>query len=153
MEQGADAAAELAAGRGGGLRWLDGGPGEGTMAAAAMTVKAADAGAYQAGWGLFAILRAADGVALGGIGFHGPPRDGSVEVGYDLTPSARGAGWATDALRLLTGWALSRSGVDTVLAATEPGNAPSQRVLARVGFTRAEDADGLRMFVLRAPER
>jgi RimJ/RimL family protein N-acetyltransferase len=104
-----------------------------------MTVAASKAGVYQPGWGLFAIIRAEDGVALGGVGFHGPPDRGAVEIGYDLSESARGAGWATDAARALCQWALAQPQVMVVLATTEPANRPSQAVLERVGFERVAD--------------
>jgi RimJ/RimL family protein N-acetyltransferase len=133
----------LADGKPGGLAWIDGVPGEGTMSAASMTVAAAGAGVYHSGWGLFAILRSHDRTALGGAGFHGPPDRGAVEIGYDLSESARGAGWATDAARALCQWALSQPKVVVVLATTEPGNAASQAVLKRVGFVRVANRGDL----------
>ncbi|MEU1629327.1 GNAT family protein [Streptomyces sp. NPDC020096] len=145
-------AARIADGEPDGLRWVDGTPGEGTVVAATMAAKASAAGQYRPHWGVFAILRAEDSVAVGGMGFHGPPEDGAVEVGYDLSVSGRGAGWATDALRLLTRWALEQPGVHTVVAATEPFNRPSQRVLERVGFIRVEDREGLWVFELTTPD-
>jgi RimJ/RimL family protein N-acetyltransferase len=148
-EQLPDEAAQLADGLPAALTWLDGLPGEGTVTAARMTVKAAVAGLYAPGWGLFAIQRTDDLVALGGIGFHGPPsEDGVAEIGYDLVPAARGGGWATDAARLISRWALSRPEVRTVLATTDPENAASQRVLARAGFAWVGDREGLRAYEL-----
>ncbi|MCX4553685.1 GNAT family N-acetyltransferase [Streptomyces sp. NBC_01387] len=142
-EQSPAAAAVLAEGGTAGLDWLDGSPGSGTQIAAKMVAMATEAGAFLPGWGLYVIERTTDGAALGGIGFHGPPSDGSVEIGYDLTESARGAGWATDAVVALAHWSLELPGVHTVLATTDPGNLPSQRVLTRAGFTRRADLDGL----------
>lgn len=151
-EQLPEEAALLAAGRPGPLTWIDNVPGPGSVIAAGMTVRAWAEGRYVPGWGLYAIQRATDSVAVGGIGFHGPPSDGAVEVGYDLSASARGAGWATEALRVLAGWALRQPGVGTVLAATEPWNTPSQRVLDRAGFTRVADRGGLYMYELSAEQ-
>ncbi|MGW3245870.1 GNAT family N-acetyltransferase [Streptomyces sp. NPDC001070] len=150
-EQLRDEAAQLADGKPAGLEWIDGGPGEGTIIAAGMTTIAAAAGVYAPGWGLFVIQRSDDGLALGGIGFHGPPSavDGVVEIGYDLSESARGAGWATDAVLVLSRWALSRPEVRTVLATTDPGNRASQRVLARAGFGRVADRDAQWAYELR----
>ncbi|MBD0740221.1 GNAT family N-acetyltransferase [Streptomyces sp. CBMA29] len=132
-------AALLADGKPAGLVWVDGVPGDGTVGAASMTVAAAAAGVYRPGWGVFAIQRSDDLVALGGAGFHGPPDSGAVEIGYDLSESGRGAGWATDAARVLCQWALAQPGVLVVLATTEPANRPSQAVLERVGFARVAD--------------
>jgi RimJ/RimL family protein N-acetyltransferase len=141
-------AAVLADGKPGGLDWIDGVPGEASIGAAGMTARAAAAGYYVSPWGTFAILRAEDGVALGSIGFHGPPApdEGEVEVGYDLSHSARGAGWATGALRLLMEWALERPEVRTVIATTEPWNVPSQLVLLRTDFTRIADRGDLYVY-------
>ena len=46
----------------------------------------------------------------------------------------RGRGFATEAVRALCQWALSRPGVQAVEAETEPGNAASQHVLQKNGF-------------------
>ncbi|MCB5909219.1 GNAT family N-acetyltransferase [Streptomyces sp. SF28] len=113
---------------------------------------AAVAGRYLPGWGVFVLSDAADGRALGSIGFHGPPdAEGRVEIGYDLSPSARGVGRATDAARLLAGWAAARPEVRTVCAATEPDNLPSQRVLERAGFRPAGMRGELRAFTYAGP--
>jgi RimJ/RimL family protein N-acetyltransferase len=138
-EQLPEDALQLAEGKPAALAWIDGVPGDGTVGAATMTVATSRAGIYRPGWGLFAIIRSEDGTAVGGAGFHGPPDRGSVEIGYDLSESARGAGWATEAARALCQWALAQPSVMTVLATTEPGNRASQAVLERVGFLRVAD--------------
>jgi len=148
------AAVELAGGTGGGgFAWTSGGPYEGTRNACRMIVEAARSGVYDPCWTAFAILRLEDGAALGGAGFHGPPSaDGSVEIGYDLAESARGQGFATEAVGLLTGYALGVPEVALVLAHTEPENTASQAVLLRSGFVRdGDDEDGLPRFVLVSP--
>ncbi|MFD0329628.1 GNAT family N-acetyltransferase [Streptacidiphilus monticola] len=68
------------------------------------------------------ILRREDGLALGGAGFHGPPTDGVVEIGYDLAPGARGKGYATETARLLVAYAFTHAVVRVVQAHTEPTN-------------------------------
>jgi RimJ/RimL family protein N-acetyltransferase len=88
-----------------------------------------------AGFGMYQIVRVADGLVIGDIGFHTPPQDGSVEVGFGLVPSARGAGHASEALRLLVGWAARQADVHEVVARTLTDNEPSKAVLARAGFT------------------
>ncbi|MEU6991584.1 GNAT family N-acetyltransferase [Streptomyces sp. NPDC046465] len=134
------AAADLAAGGTGGLDWVDGGPFEGTRTAAVMVMKAYAAGVYRPEWGMYALIRTADELAVGGMGFHGPPDDnGCVEVGYDLAEGARGRGYATEALRSLSRWALDRAEVGTVLAVVDPANVASQGVATRAGFTRLPD--------------
>ncbi|WP_110943671.1 GNAT family N-acetyltransferase [Streptomyces niger] len=139
--------ARLADGGTAGLDWVDGAPPEGTVAGAGIMVQLAAAGLYRPGWGTYAITRTEDGVALGGIGFHGPPDEtGTAELGYDLSPSARGAGWATDAVRLLASWAASRPEIRTLRATTEPANLPSQRVLLRAGFAHTGEKEGMPAF-------
>jgi predicted acetyltransferase len=82
------------------------------------------------------IRERSSGLLVGTIGCFGPPdQQGRVEVGYGLVEAARGAGLMTD---VLAGYlrALLASGASEVVAHTEPGNVPSERVLARTGFER-----------------
>ncbi|MGN6742896.1 MAG: GNAT family N-acetyltransferase [Amnibacterium sp.] len=83
---------------------------------------------------LYQVRERASGLAVGGIGFFGPPdADGAVELGYGLVAAARGGGLATEALLAAVGIAAAH-GATAVRADTEPGNAASQRVLAKAGF-------------------
>lgn len=109
----------------------------------------------------FVIIRESDGLAIGDAGFHGPPDEhGEVEIGYALVPAARGSGLATEAAGLLVEWAQRDPGVAAITARVDRGNAPSERLLARLGF-RPDPAvpgaggrrDGLRRFVLRPAGR
>jgi RimJ/RimL family protein N-acetyltransferase len=78
---------------------------------------------------------ALDGVVVGDCGWFGPPdEDGEVEIGYGLAPSARGQGVGTAAVQLLLDW-VAGQGARTVRAEVLPGNEPSLRLLARLGFT------------------
>nr|WP_246594186.1 GNAT family N-acetyltransferase [Streptomyces auratus] len=140
-------AARVADGESAGFDWIDGTPAETTSGGAGIAVRAAAAGHYRPGWGVFVLTDAVAGTALGSIGFHSPPDDeGFVEIGYDLSPSARGAGWATEAVRLLARWAATHPEVRTVCALTEPENLPSQRVLERAGFRFVGEREGLRVY-------
>ncbi|MFF7369216.1 GNAT family N-acetyltransferase [Streptomyces tricolor] len=132
------AADDLRLGGTGGFDWLDDGPYEGTRQACSHLMKAYETGVHRPEFGVFALVRAEDGRAIGGMGFHGAPdEEGRVEIGYDLVTGARGHGYATEALRTLTAWALAREDVDTVIATVERDNLPSQRVVTRAGFVRA----------------
>ncbi|MFE3161727.1 GNAT family N-acetyltransferase [Streptomyces sp. NPDC059224] len=137
-------ARDLRLGGDGGFEWTEGGPYEGTRDAAGFLLKAYEGGVHRPEFGVFALVRREDGRAVGGMGFHAAPdEEGRVEIGYDLTEPARGHGYATEALRALAGWALSRLDVTSLFATVEPGNAPSQAVLTRAGFTRvSEDGEG-----------
>ncbi|MFQ6141581.1 GNAT family N-acetyltransferase [Streptomyces seoulensis] len=144
------AARDLAVGGDGGFRWAAGGPFTGTREAAGMTVKAYESGVHRPEWGMFALVRREDGRAVGAIGFHGAPdEDGRAEIGYDLAESARGLGYATEAVRALSAWALARDDVRALFATVERANIPSQRVVARAGFVQVADVDELFAYELR----
>lgn len=72
---------------------------------------------------------------LGAIGFRLPePVVG--EVGYWVAAHARGRGVATGAVRLICAWAFAELSLVRIQLHTLPGNAGSERVAERVGFTR-----------------
>ncbi|MEV5880274.1 GNAT family N-acetyltransferase [Streptomyces sp. NPDC052101] len=128
-------AREITGGQTAGLHWVGGAPSAETRIAAKMLVRAADAGLHQPGWGMYLLLSTEDAQVVGAMGFHGPPADGSAEIGFDLAEAARGRGYATEALRELAHWALTRPGVRTVVATTTEDNRASQAVMERAGFT------------------
>ncbi|WP_369235160.1 GNAT family N-acetyltransferase [Streptomyces sp. R21] len=134
------AAADLSAGGTGGFEWVEDGPFEGTRSAAGMVAKSYEAGTHRPEWGMFVLVRTEDGRAVGGMGFHGAPdEDRRAEVGYDLAESARGNGYASEALGALSAWALSREDVDVLFAAIDHTNLPSQGVISRAGYTRVSE--------------
>ncbi|MFC6982406.1 GNAT family N-acetyltransferase [Streptomyces cirratus] len=144
------AAADLHTGGPGGFVWAEDGPPEGTRIAAGMLGLAREVGEYHPGWGPYAIVRDTDRRAIGGIGFHGAPDpEGHAEVGYDLLPSARGHGHATEALRALAGWAFEQPGLTALRAVVDVGNAPSHAVVRRAGFERDGSVDGAVRYLLR----
>lgn len=107
-------------------------------------------------WSPRHIVRAFDGLVVGGIGFFGPPApadDGvpEVEVGYGLVADAHGRGVATEALRGLLA-ETDRLGV-RVRASVAPENTASVRVLAKCGFTglRGSDEEGNLVMVRPLP--
>jgi len=57
-------------------------------------------------------------------------------VGYWIVESARQHGYATHAVTLLAGWALSEAGLARLEALVEPTNVASHRLLQAVGFRR-----------------
>jgi RimJ/RimL family protein N-acetyltransferase len=60
---------------------------------------------------------------------------GRAEVGYWVTPEARGEGYATEATDLLVGYAFDQRQLNKVIANAFDFNAGSRRVLEKVGFT------------------
>jgi RimJ/RimL family protein N-acetyltransferase len=144
------AAWDLYEGGDGGFPWIEGGPYGGTRDAAGMVVKEYESGVHRPEWGMFVVVRREDGRAVGAIGFHGAPdEDGRAEVGYDLAEAARGHGYATEALRALSGWASSRDDVDQLIAKVERDNGPSHRVVTRAGFVKVGEDEELSVYELR----
>jgi [ribosomal protein S5]-alanine N-acetyltransferase len=71
---------------------------------------------------------------VGWGGFKGPPRDGVVELGYEIAESRRERGLATAAVRAMVAEAFADDGVEAVIAHTRAERNASNRVLQKVGF-------------------
>ncbi|WP_375399620.1 GNAT family N-acetyltransferase [uncultured Amnibacterium sp.] len=100
---------------------------------------------------LFQVRDRASGLAVGGIGFFGPPdAEGVVEVGYGFVAAARGRGFAVEALVELVRHGFAH-GARVVRADTDIANGASQRVLLRAGFAEMRRERGLAFFEVRAP--
>lgn len=85
-------------------------------------------------WGPWEVrLDGGDGALIGTAGFHGPPQDGVVEVGYGIVPEVRGRGLAGEAVAALLVVA-REAGVRRVVAHVDHGNVASLRLLDRLGF-------------------
>jgi RimJ/RimL family protein N-acetyltransferase len=99
-------------------------------------------------WGGYEIRRRSDGAAIGGIGFHGTPDEGgTAEVGYGLAESVRGQGYASEALRgILAG--VRAWGGKRLIADTDLGNIPSQRVMEAVGMVLTREDDELKYYAI-----
>lgn len=74
------------------------------------------------------------GERIGELCFKGVSADGSVEIGYGISPEFWGRGFATEAVKAVTEWALSEPNVNRITAETEEDNIASQRVLEKSGF-------------------
>jgi RimJ/RimL family protein N-acetyltransferase len=108
-------------------------PFEGDVGAAEAFLRATAALGEQRPFGYYRIARLSDGLAVGGIGFKGQPDGRCVEIGYGLAPSARGHGYAAEAVIALLSVAAD-NGLLRVIADTNPDNIASQRTLIRCGF-------------------
>ncbi|WP_424211406.1 GNAT family N-acetyltransferase [Streptomyces sp. BI20] len=100
------------------------------------------------GFGMYHLVRSHDGLVIGEMGFHAPPRDGAVEVGFGLAESCRGVGHAGEALTALTRWALDRPDVERIVGRALVSNTPSRRVLLRAGFVHESRDTDVDRFVL-----
>ncbi|HWF56047.1 MAG TPA: GNAT family N-acetyltransferase [Solirubrobacteraceae bacterium] len=86
----------------------------------------------------FAIVEAdAPDVLLGSISLmRFAWQDARGEVGYWLAAAARGRGHATRAVRLICAWGFHQLGLERIELIAATGNAASQTVAERTGFTR-----------------
>ncbi|HEY4348675.1 MAG TPA: GNAT family protein [Gaiellaceae bacterium] len=73
--------------------------------------------------------------ALGAAVLAPQPEPGVARIACWLAPRARGHGYASAGLRLLSHWALTDAGFARVEALVNPANVASLRMLERAGFT------------------
>ena len=104
-------------------------------------------------WLLRALVVRETRVAVGFIGFHDAPGEsGIAEIGYEVLPSFRRQGYASEAVSALIGWAASQ-GVSIVRASVSPYNDASLALLARQGFAvvgeRVDEEDGRELVLER----
>jgi RimJ/RimL family protein N-acetyltransferase len=118
---------------GAGDLWAKGYPFGGDLAALGGFLQATERDGEQRPFGYYQIRLLSDGLAVGGVGFKGQPVDGAVEIGYGLIESARGHGFAAEALEQLMRIA-REAGVTTIRADTELDNTASSVTLQRAGF-------------------
>ena len=96
------------------------------------------------------IIHGDDRTVIGESGFHGPPDGtGAVEIGYSIIPEYRGRGLASEAAQSLIEEAFTNPGVNRVVAECLDDNAPSLRVLEKLGMRRSGSAGGSVRFELR----
>lgn len=124
--------------------WAPGYPTEGERTGARHFLSGCQDGNDPHPFGNFEIRRREDGVAIGGIGFHGGPDEhGAVEVGYGLAESARGQGYATEAVLAVLEHARA-AGAVVFRAETTADNRASQGVLRKAGLELVrEDGESL----------
>lgn len=121
----------------GDARWAPGYPTDGDVIAARRFLAACASGGDPRPFGNYEIRLREDGRAIGGMGFHGPAgADGSVTIGYGLVPSARGNGYASEALRTLLLFARDH-GVTRVKGDAGHDNVASHHVMRAAGMVPA----------------
>jgi [ribosomal protein S5]-alanine N-acetyltransferase len=86
---------------------------------------------------IWTIISKKDGIMVGDLCFKGTPNhDGEVELGYGTYETLQGRGYMTEAVGVVTNWALGQTGIKAVLAETAPDNLASQRVLEKNHFIK-----------------
>ena len=98
------------------------------------------------------IYRKADGAYLGSIAYmNSPEKDpdkaGLIEIGYATEEAYRGQGYMTEAVAVMTEWALSQPKVYGLIAGVLDGNPASDRVLEKCGFVKTDHSDALSLSV------
>lgn len=109
-------------------------------------------------WSLRALVLRHENRMVGFTSFHGPPgvnslgTPGAAEVGYSVFPEFRARGYATETARAMLEWAQREHGVRHFISSIEPSNAPSLRVIDKLGFVSLDlILDGEAIFELRVP--
>jgi RimJ/RimL family protein N-acetyltransferase len=97
------------------------------------------------GLGMWAVERREDGKTIGHVGLFDflrtcePSIAGKPEMGWILTPSAHGKGYASEACRAILAWFEEHFGKHPIWALISPGNEPSMRLAEKLGFVRQSD--------------
>jgi [ribosomal protein S5]-alanine N-acetyltransferase len=86
------------------------------------------------GWGARFFVAGDPPELVGWGGFKGSPKDGVVELGYEIAADRRGRGLATAATRAMLEEAFADERVLKVIAHTLPERNASNRVLEKTGF-------------------
>jgi RimJ/RimL family protein N-acetyltransferase len=119
-------------------RWADDYPFEDELDALAPFIDSFERDGDPQPFGLYQLR--VDGVAVGGLGFSGPPEEGTVEVGYGLIEDARGHGYAAEALEAAIETAMA-FGATAVIADTTLDNLASQRTMLNAGMREVSRDD------------
>ncbi len=135
-----------------GARWAPGYPTDVDLSAAGRFLARCATGGDPRPLGAYEIRRREDGQAVGGLDFHGPAdEDGRVTIGYGLVPSARGKGYASEALRALL--ALARAcGIRSVEGDADHDNTASQNVMTAVGMRLIAEDERVKYYRIAWPD-
>mgnify|MGYP005749167777 CR=1 FL=1 len=89
----------------------------------------------QYGWGVWFVELKEDGTTIGDVGFKGKPtEEGTVEIGYGISPNVQNKGYATESVDALIQWAFSTEAVTRIIAECLEDNTPSIKVLKKLGM-------------------
>lgn len=97
------------------------------------------------GVGMWAVAERNGGPAIGHVGFFDflrgcePSIEGQAEMGWILAPAAHGKGYAAEACEAILAWFDQQFGRQPIWALISPGNDPSMKLAAKLGFVRQVD--------------
>lgn len=87
-------------------------------------------------WGVFCVETRSSADVIGSCSLS---RDrGALELSYQLLPPYWGQGFAAEACQAVLDWAWAEEDDDVIIAVTQAANAPSRRLLGRLGFVEHE---------------
>jgi RimJ/RimL family protein N-acetyltransferase len=91
------------------------------------------------GWMQLSVEERGTGQLVGDVGLS-PAEDepGVIKIGYTMSPTFQGRGYATEAVAALVDYAFDRLGADVVRAYASADNLPSIRVAEKVGMQLIE---------------
>ncbi|MGP3978590.1 GNAT family N-acetyltransferase [Streptomyces sp. 8N114] len=121
------------------VEWADDFPAEGDRVVAGLF---AQFPAWLGDYGHRLVIERDSGLVVGSVGLFWPPSEGALEIGYGVVGSRRGRGYAAEAARALTEFALTSPDVSTVFADVELSNPASVRVLEKAGFRCSASGEG-----------
>ncbi|GAB3199197.1 ribosomal-protein-alanine N-acetyltransferase [Pontibacter aydingkolensis] len=79
---------------------------------------------------------------IGDVGFKGLPNaDGEVDIGYAIIAQAQNRGYGLETAQGLMNWAFQQPGVKAITARCLLGNAPSARVLVKLGMQQVSTTE------------
>jgi len=93
------------------------------------------------GYGLLHASLRDGGGFVGGCGLFPVPDGDDIEIAYRLPCSRWGNGFATEMAAAVLAHGFADLGLERVVGLTWPVNAPSQRVLEKIGMRREADAE------------
>jgi [ribosomal protein S5]-alanine N-acetyltransferase len=82
------------------------------------------------------VLRENERWIVGHIGFHGPPLDDCLEMGYSVFLEHRRKGIAEEAARMMMTWAAKTHQITRFRLSISPQNIPSLAMATKLGFQR-----------------
>ena len=87
-------------------------------------------------WRIRVVVLKPDRIAIGSINLKGPPRGGSVEIGWGILPSMRRMGFAVEATTAVIRWLQLQPPIHRITATIDDANTASIRVADRIGMRK-----------------
>jgi RimJ/RimL family protein N-acetyltransferase len=90
-------------------------------------------------WWTYLPVHIESNTLIGSCGYKGPPKNGMVEIGYEVAASYRNQGYATEIVKLLIKMASEDGNVQKIIAHTLAHENASTRVLTKSTFKLSEE--------------